>query len=77
MKKTTVYLSDEQTRYIKDRAREVGSSEAEVIRSAIDRLAEAQPIARKRPRSIGAFSSDTIHGRDFEGWLAANWERDW
>lgn len=77
MKKTTVYLSDEQTMYIKDRAREVGSSEADVIRCAIDQLADAQPIARRRPRSFGAFASDTVHGRDFDAWLAANWQRDW
>lgn len=77
MKKTTVYLSDEQTMYIKDRAREIGSSEADVIRCAIDQLAVARPIVRKRPRSFGAFPSDTVRGRDFDEWLAANWERDW
>ncbi|HET9659981.1 MAG TPA: CopG family transcriptional regulator [Thermomicrobiales bacterium] len=77
MKKTTVYLSDEQTMYIEDRAPEIGSSEADVIRCAIDQLAVAQPVARKRPRSFGAFPRDTVRGRDFEEWLAANWERDW
>ncbi len=74
---TTVYLSDEQTMDIKDRAREIGSSETEVIRSATDQLAGAKPIARKCPRSIGAISRDTVCGRDFDEWLAANWERDW
>ncbi len=77
MRKTTVYLSDEQTMYIKDRAREVGSSEADVIRSAIDQLAAEQPVTRKRPRSFGAFPSDNVRGRDFEEWLAENLERDW
>lgn len=77
MKKTTVYLSDEQTIYIKNRAREVGSSEADVIRSAIDRLAVEHPVTRTRPKSIGIAPSDTVRGRDFEEWLAANWERDW
>lgn len=77
MKKTTVYLSNEQTMYIKDRAREVGSSEADVIRCAIDQLAVEHPVVRKRPRSFGAFPSDIVRGRDFEEWLAENWERDW
>lgn len=77
MRKTTIYLSDEQMAYVKDRAREVGSSEADVIRSAIDQLATTQPVARKRPQSFGMFPSDEVRGRDFEEWLAANWERDW
>lgn len=75
-RKTTIYLSDEQMAYVKDRAREVGSSEAEVIRCAIDQLAETSPVVRKRPQSIGIAPSDTVRGRDFEEWLAANWERD-
>jgi hypothetical protein len=77
MRKTTIYLSDEQTAYIKGRARETASSEAEVIRLAIDHLAVSQPVARKRPKSIGIAPDDTVTGRNFEEWLAANWERDW
>ncbi len=76
MVKTTIYLPDELKAYIEDRARETGASEAEVIRTAILLLSEAQPVTRKRPRSFGAFPSDTVHGRDFDEWLAANWERD-
>lgn len=77
MVKTTIYLPDELKAYVEDRARETGASEAEVIRTAILLLSEAQPITRKRPRSIGAGASDTVNGRDFDEWLAANWERDW
>ncbi len=77
MVKTTIYLPDELKAYVEDRAREIGASEAEVIRAAILLMSEAQPVTRKRPRSFGAFASDTAHGRDFDDWLAANWERDW
>jgi hypothetical protein len=48
-----------------------------VIRMAILLMSEVRPVTRKRPRSFGAFPSDTVRGRDFEEWLAANWERDW
>lgn len=77
MVKTTIYLSDELKMYVEDRARETGASEAEVIRTAIRLMSEAQPVTRKRPRSIGAGASDTVHGRNFDEWLAANWEPDW
>ncbi len=77
MVKTTIYLPDELKAYVENRAREKGESEAEVIRFAISQLAEAEPVARKIPRSIGAGASDTVHGRNFDEWLAANWERDW
>ena len=77
MLKTTVYLPEELKAYVEDRAREKGESEAEVIRFAISRLAESQPVTRKRPRSIGAGASDNVQGRNFDEWLAANWERDW
>jgi Arc/MetJ-type ribon-helix-helix transcriptional regulator len=77
MVKTTIYLSEELKTYVENRARETGASEAEVIRTAIVLLSEAEPITRKRPRSIGAGASDNVHGRNFDEWLAANWERDW
>jgi hypothetical protein len=77
MVKTTIYLSEELKTYVENRARETGASEAEVIRTAILLMSEAQPVTRKRPRSFGAFPSDTVRGRDFEEWLAENWERDW
>lgn len=77
MVKTTIYLPDELKAYVEARARETGASEAEIIRTAIVLLSEAQPVARKRPRSFGAFPSDNVRGRDFDEWLAANWERDW
>jgi hypothetical protein len=77
MVKTTIYLPEELKTYVEARARETGASEAEVIRTAILLLSEAQPVTRKRPKSIGIAPSDTVRGRDFEEWLAANWERDW
>lgn len=77
MSNTILSLTDEQAAYIKSRAQSTGKSEEDVIREAIDRLAEAQPVTPRRPRSFGAFASDNVRGRDFDEWLAANWERDW
>ena len=77
MVKTTIYLPDERKAYVENRAREKGESEAEVIRFAISQLAQAEPVARKLPRSYGAFASENVQGRDFDEWLKANWERDW
>lgn len=47
VKRTTVYLTDEQKRRLEEAAAEDGKTEAELIREGLDRLLEAR--ARPRP----------------------------
>lgn len=51
MKKTTIYLPDEQDRATKALARAQGRSQAEVIRDAIASFVDAVSV---RPISVGA-----------------------
>ena len=76
MVETTINLPEELKANVENRARETGSSEHEVVRTAILLLSEAQPVTHKRLRSFGAFPSDTVRGRDFDQWWAANQEND-
>ena len=75
--KLELSLTEEQAALIKMQAEARGVDEADIIREIIDRLVASEAGVRKRPRSIGAFTSDNVRGRDFDEWLAANWERDW
>jgi predicted transcriptional regulator len=67
MKKTTVYLPDEQDRATKALARAQGRSQAEVIRDAIARFVNAASV---RPASVGA-------GRGPGGGSVADLEAEW
>jgi hypothetical protein len=70
-------LTEEQAAFIKIQAEARGVDEAAIIREIIDRVMPSEAGVRKRPRSIGAFASDNVRERDFDEWIAANWERDW
>lgn len=61
MVKTTIYLPDELKRRIEQAARERSTSEAEVIRTAVD--AAVPPLERPRP-TFPLFNS----GRPIEDW---------
>jgi FAD/FMN-containing dehydrogenase len=67
MKKTTLYLTEEQDARTKELARVQGRSQAEVIRAAIDAFALRKP---PRPRSIGM-------GRGPGGGSIADNKREW
>ncbi len=67
MKKTTIYLPDDQDRATKALARGQGRSQAEVIREAIAAFVEAVSV---RPASVGA-------GRGPGGGSVADLEAEW
>ena len=71
MQKTTVYLTDEIHRSLKNFARRTGRSEAELVREALSSFLAQQ--SRPQPRSIGATADGRLAARDSEDWLKANW----
>ena len=73
MKKTTLYLTEELDRALKEAAHRTGRPEAGLIREALATylLAEARP----RPRSIGAGEDAEVTARDSEDWLRAHWDQ--
>lgn len=76
MERTTVYLPLELKVSIKAAAKRNGSSEAEIIREALNQYM-AEPVRqRPRPKSIGIISSGEVQAEHFEEWLAENWELD-
>lgn len=77
MQKTTIYLSAEQKQRIKVVARKSGTSEAEVIRAAVDSYTEAQGSEPPWPKSAGIARSGRIQSENIDEWLAENWQRDW
>lgn len=52
MRRTTVYLRDEQAAQLKRVAARCGRSEAELIREGVDRMLREIPVERPRPRLL-------------------------
>lgn len=77
MHKTTVYLSAEQKQRIKVVARKSGTSEAEVIRAAVDSYTEERGSEPLWPKSAGIARSGRVQSENLDEWLAENWQRDW
>ncbi len=70
--KTTLYLSPETQRGLRDLARRTGRHQADVIREALD-LYLQQHVERARPRSIGAGEDAELTATNSEDWLRARW----
>jgi hypothetical protein len=70
--KTTLYLSPETQRLLRELARRTGRHQAEVIREALDTYLK-QHGGRVLPRSIGAGEDAELAARDSEEWLRAQW----
>lgn len=77
MQKTTIYLSAEQKQRIKVVAHKSGTSEAEVIRAAVDSYTEENASEPLWPKSAGIARSGRVQSENLDEWLAENWERDW
>jgi predicted transcriptional regulator len=71
MQKTTLYLTDEIRRNLKEVARWTGRSEAQLVREALTLYLKRQE--RPVPRSIGAGEDSELTARDSKAWLKANW----
>ncbi len=71
MDKTTLYLTPELRRRLREAARRTGRRQADVIRLALDAyLDEGQA---NRPTSIGAGEDEALEARDTEAWLRDRW----
>jgi len=71
MTKTTLYLTVELQRALRDEAKRSGTSQAELLRAALDQFLGAR--ARPQPASIGFASDGSLAGRDSEEWLRQTW----
>lgn len=70
MDKTTLYLTPELRRRLRDAARRSGRRQADVIRSALDAYLD---VGQARPRSIGAGEDDGLDAGGTETWLRERW----
>lgn len=73
MTRTTVYLTTDLQRELRDESRRSGVPQAELIRSALESFLATR--GRPAPRSIGVASSGELSARDSEAWLRASWDR--
>ena len=73
MHKTTLYLTDELQRTLKEVARRTGRLEAAIVREAL--MVYLQQEVRPRPGSIGAGDDAELAARDSEAWLRDHWHR--
>jgi hypothetical protein len=72
VKKTTLYLSPETQRSLRDLARRTGRHQADVIREALD-LYLREYGERPRPLSVGAGENAELAARNGEDWLRDRW----
>jgi predicted transcriptional regulator len=71
MDKTTLYLTPELRRRLREAARRSGRRQADMIRSALDAyLGEGQA---NRPQSIGAGEDGDLDAGETETWLRERW----
>ena len=70
--KTTVYLTPELQRGLRDLARRTGRRPASLIRSAIEEYLGAQ--GRPLPRSLATGEDTELAARDSEDWLRRQWQ---
>jgi len=69
--KTTLYLTPEQRRRLREAARRSGRRQADLIRAALDAYLAETPA--NRPRSIGAGEDEGLDAADSEAWLRERW----
>jgi hypothetical protein len=73
MEKTTIYLTEQAKRRLRQAAKRLGKSDAEITRAALDRYLDETERERSLPPSIGMGSNPDLHARDYEDWLAERW----
>lgn len=71
MEKTTIYLTPEMHRALKETARLEKRPQAEVLRRALEEYLERRE--RPRLRSVGIGEDRELSGADSEDWLRAEW----
>jgi hypothetical protein len=72
MEKTTLYLTSDTQRRLRDAARTTGRPQAELVREAIERYLEDEkpPL----PRSVGMGSDEELTAANSEEWLRRHWQ---
>lgn len=64
MKRTTVYLGDDQKQQLKEIAARTAHSEAELIRAGVDRVIEEHRLRRRRPQALFALDDPVLDDPD-------------
>lgn len=64
MKRTTVYLGDEQKRQLEEIAAHTALSEAELIRGGVDRVIEEHRLRRRKPQALFALEDPVLDDPD-------------
>jgi hypothetical protein len=64
VKRTTVYLEDEQKRQLAEIAARTALSEAELIRGGVDRVIEEHRLRRRKPRALFALEDPVLDDPD-------------
>jgi hypothetical protein len=60
VKRTTVYLGDDQKRQLEEIAARTARSEAELIRVGVDRVIEEHRLRRRKPRALFALDDPVL-----------------
>jgi hypothetical protein len=60
VKRTTVYLGDDQKRQLEEIAARTAHSEAELIRVGVDRVIEEHRVRRRKPRVLFALDDPVL-----------------
>ena len=64
VKRTTVYLGDDQKRQLEEIAARTACSEAELIRVGVDRVIEEHRLRRRKPRALFALDDPVLDDPD-------------
>ncbi len=67
VKRTTVYLGDDQKRQLEEIAARTALSEAELIRGGVDRVIEEHQLHRRKPRALFALDDPLLDDPDRVG----------
>jgi hypothetical protein len=67
VKRTTVYLGDDQKRQLEEIAARTALSEAELIRGGVDRVIEDHQLRRRKPQALFALDDPLLDDPDRVG----------
>lgn len=64
VKRTTIYLTDDQKRELEGLAGRTKRSEAELIREGVDHVIDLHGVRRRKPRPLFAFNDPVLDDPD-------------
>jgi Arc/MetJ-type ribon-helix-helix transcriptional regulator len=74
MEKTTLYLPSELQVRLKESAKRLRRSQAELVREALSEY--LGKLEQPRPRSVGLGDEPELSGRESEAWLFRAWAQE-